>query len=256
MILVRHAPAVFVLVLACGVLHGQVMPPPCPTPSGSQPESKAMDVLACELGYDYPIRQIVPAVQGVREFGSGPSYGQMPYLGSPAILNPDGTVRRPGITHEDAIVRNCYCDASSVVVASFVGSRTGITTAKSMIYTVNKFTVAQTIKSSDGLTPGSDIYVITLGGTVLDGGETLKQDEYDAVPFEPTSQYLFLLAPLKGAPSNFFEIVDDQVTALRDGNLHPLNKPAAKAFADGEQLASAIKRRENLVQGIPCETAH
>jgi len=251
MVSMRQILVLVILILFGARLHGEQQ-----SPADNDPASAAMETRAKELGLTGDIRKSIREKGSVIEFtfAEGVDMRRNSLQSGYYTKGPNGELipAGPYKSDEEALVHETYCGASSAVVASFGGSRSRITKANSMVYTVSEFTVVQAPKSSDGISVGMEIYVVNPGGTVVDGSETIKMHAKGAVSFKTTEQYLLLLQPLKGAPSNYFTIASSQVAEVRDGKLYPANEETAQVFAWGEPLTPALKRREDLVQRVPC----
>jgi hypothetical protein len=115
-----------------------------------------------------------------------------------------------------------YCGWDAIVRAINLDSVSVLTRDKSMIYTVSRFSVVDSIKSDATFTAESPLLVYRVGGEVADGNERLRIDTPDMAAFEPHHTYILLLQRDQGASTRQYWIAPALTITVRDDKVYPI----------------------------------
>ena len=115
-----------------------------------------------------------------------------------------------------------YCAWDVIVRAIHLDSTPILTSDKTLIYTLSRFAVVETIRSDVPLTPGQQLVAYRVGGEVVDRGERLRIDTPDMAPFEPQKTYILQLRRDKDASAQQYSIAQGLTVEVSNGKIKPI----------------------------------
>lgn len=248
-----NTPSVGILLFLASCLAASSQAP-APTSSG---ENAFVEAQANSMGLKAELHTVDPAPDGAHELGIGGLPGHYWFTTPGAVaLMPDGSIDRahssPFTTVQEADFHGFYCRAGAIVIAKDIGSSTRMTTSGRLIYAKTHFSVTQILKPGLEVVQGSDLPILTLGGTVTDQGETFTIRLYGGVPFAEGGLYLLALRRDAALAAGEYMLDPKETISIQDSHIHPLGLTVKQFFEPGEPLTALTRQWTQLVADVPC----
>jgi hypothetical protein len=150
-----------------------------------------------------------------------------------------------------------YCGWDAIVKATLIDSTPVLSSDKTLIYTVSRFAVVDTIKSDIPFAADQQLVAYRAGGELEDDGEKLRIDTLDSAPFELQKTYILTLRRDKNASGQQYFIPQRQTIAITNDKVYPISGKIAwlsgmDAFPSGSTYTSLRDTFDNVHKRKSC----
>jgi hypothetical protein len=188
--------------------------------------------------HKYPVQ-----FDGTKGYVTGHPVEEGPYPSQPMA---------PFINEREASLHRVFCSpvTQAVVLAQMIASESKLSSSRNSIFTRYAFSVQSIVTEDPKINIHKTVYVVDLGGTVKDDGDTLKVRVKGSVAWKNGDLYLLALRHATSAPPDVF-FFGPQIE-VRGGRVYPSNAGALGLATTGERLQDVEERFARSLLRKPC----
>jgi hypothetical protein len=218
-------------------------------PAQSRPSQPA-DYAAAEDGYWDTIQSLQSTHKTLHDYPLRDD-GTKGYVAGLTVSEPSYLPMAPFLTQREATLHRSFCSFDAVIEAKLVGSESKLSSGKETIFTRYEFSVMSTVTESPKLNIPSTIYVMQLGGSVVDGRDRLKVTVSGMKPYIVGASYLLLLKHSRSGPVDVFLTPDSFKLLIKNDRIYPTTEGLWLATT-GEPLSEVKRTFSDSLKQKPC----